>query len=48
MNLEKKIDMEILVIRKWLYHAFETQILQYIIQVIFNTKSLSVYTVDRI
>lgn len=44
----KKIDMEILVIRKWLYHAFGTYSLQYIIQVIFNTKSLSVYTVDRI
>lgn len=48
-NLEKKIIYtEISVMYKWLYLAFGTQILQYIIPVYFNTKSVPANTVKCI
>lgn len=49
-NLKKKkiIYTLISVMYKGIYHAFGTQILQYIIPVFFNTNSVSVYTVKCI
>lgn len=48
-NLKKKIIYTLIsVMYKGIYHAFGTQILQYIIPVFFNTNSVSVYTVKCI